>query len=123
MLAAYFARDESDAEQLAYASLAAAGGALIGHAVTSPAAGSGSRPQSLERSLRDALKSSGVEFVSLSREGRHRAKLLFQLLGVFRVVESTADTTHTWTQADLDDWLYDDILRQLEARIAETRIP
>lgn len=80
-----------------------AGGAL-GHGAETPL------PLPLDVALQAEFKKQGVTLIQLYRRGPFRLDVLFLAHGNYWTVTSTAPRAPGWYQADLDDWLFGDIV-------------
>ena len=71
-----------------------------------------------ESQLRNAFAERGAKLINLYRQGPYKIEALF-LVGTsnYWSVTSQADRTPMWTQATLDAWLYEDLVRQLGMKL------
>jgi len=89
-------------------------GGVLGHAID-PKRGVA---LSLETSVRNHLTSQGALLVELYRHGPYRVEILFAYAGQYWTIESTAPPASDWTQENLDDWLFGDLMdHQLPSRL------
>jgi hypothetical protein len=71
-----------------------------------------------ESQLRNAFAERNAELINLYRHGPYKIEALFLVsTSNYWSVTSQADGTRTWTQAALDAWLYEDLVRQLGAKL------
>jgi hypothetical protein len=91
-------------------------GALAGGAVGNTL---DNQAQPLEAALRTYFTQRNLSFVGFYRLGPRAAKVLFNHLDQFWIVTSHApDSTH-WTTESIDDWLYGDLVQNLETKLSE----
>jgi hypothetical protein len=79
------------------------GGALGHSGETTP-------PLSLEEALRREFEARRIQFVELYRHGPYRIEAVFLAGGGFWTVASEAPRVQGWSQVDLDDWLFGDLI-------------
>lgn len=104
-------------------------GALIGLAISSTPVGLlaggalgnlASQPLSLEAAIRTYFSKLGLPVIGFYRLGPRAANVLFRYRDQFWTVGSIAPNSPDWKAAELDDWLYGDIIeRQLPVKLAE----
>ena len=68
-----------------------------------------------ERSLRKAFTHRGAELINTYRHGPYKIVVLFRVEpSHYWTVTSQAARDHAWTQLELDAWLHEDLVRQLD---------
>lgn len=104
------------------------GGALIGalaayyltqNPAATAAAGAlgaaiGNQPLTLNESLRRKYAEKDLNVVSFYRLGRFAAKILFRHMDVYWTLESHAPQQPEMTLEQIEDWLYGDLVKQVE---------
>lgn len=99
-------------------------GALAGYALTrNPAAAIaggalggaiGNQPLPLGEALRQNFAEKGLDVVSFYRLGLHAAKILFRYNDVYWTLESRTPPTPEMSFEQIEDWLYGDLVKQVE---------
>lgn len=76
-----------------------------------------------ERKLREAFKKRGADLVTTYRHGPYKIEALFRLVETnhYWTVTSQAAREHDWIQPELDAWLHEDLVRQLDNQLHEQR--
>lgn len=91
-------------------------GALAGGALgNSPA----SQAQPLEAAIRAYFASKNLPLVAFYRLGPLAAKVLFNHHNQFWIVETHAPASDSWTNEQLEDWLYGDLIQNLESKLCQ----
>lgn len=68
-----------------------------------------------ERNLREAFKSRGAELIQTYRHGPYKIEALFRVeKNHYWTVASRATRERAWTQSELDAWLHEDLVVQLD---------
>jgi len=88
-----------------------AGGA-IGNAIAN-------QPAELEAAIRSYFAQKNLPVISFYRLGPHAAKVLFSYLDQYWIVESHAPQNLNWTDEQLDDWLYGDLIQTLDSKLVD----
>ena len=83
------------------------GGGLAGAAITSGG------PMAFEAAVRQMTEEVGCAFVSLNHYGPFKVVLTFGFQGGYWSLPTQADSSLTWTQFDLEDWLFGDLKQNL----------
>lgn len=99
-------------------------GAVATYAATSNVAASlgagaigaalGNQPLTLGEALRRTFSEKGLRVVNFYRLGRFAAKILFLFNGVYWTLESHTPTSAEATLEDIEDWLYGDLVKQVD---------
>ncbi|MCX5745758.1 MAG: hypothetical protein NT062_25055 [Proteobacteria bacterium] len=79
-------------------------GGALGHTGETPP------PFPLEEALRHQFENRGTQLVELYRHGPFRIEAVFLTNTGFWTIVSTAPRVQGWTQVDLDDWLFGDMI-------------
>ena len=77
------------------------------------------QPPSLEVAIRSYLTKKGLNTIAFYRLGPRRAKVLFGYQDQYWIIESHAPSNPNWIPEKLDDWLYGDLVQELESQLAE----
>jgi hypothetical protein len=92
---------------------ALAGGALGNSLVT--------QPKPLEAAVRAYFTQRNLPLIAFYRLGPKAAKVLFTYLNQFWTVTSHAPESSSWSDETLEDWLYGDIVQNLEMKLSEIK--
>ncbi len=77
------------------------------------------QPLPLEAAIRSYFAQKGLPIISFYRLGPYAARVLFNYLDQYWIVESHAPQNPNWTPENLDDWLYGDMVQTLEAKLTQ----
>jgi len=75
------------------------------------------QPPSLEAAIRSYLTKKGLPVIGFYRLGPRCAKVLFGYQDQYWIIESHAPSNPSWTPEKLDDWLYGDLVLELESQL------
>ena len=91
-------------------------GALAGGAIGNSLA---RQPQPLEAAIRSHFAIQNVPLIAFYRLGPKGAKVLFRHRNQFWIINSQAPESPNWNNERLEDWLYGDLIQNLQTKLSE----